>query len=439
MAHATHVSNARPPASGAYHTTAARLSVTGAAPHSPPPDGASTHAPPAPAARPAIDPLPTQLLTAHLRLPRRDLGEWGAEVAAQIESLPGPSSRGLSTPELAHVVACGNVTALLQSYVGDVRGAAATLHRVLGWLARTAGTRPPRGADPSRAALALQPWVNLGRLHCLAGRFERALAHLAVVPAFLRDRAVVLGPVCIDASHLGPDTPARRDVVAVAHATYVADTLRTLLRAGLYDRLGAFTAEVGVCPEDSSTNAIRYEARIVALGRSGLVQDAIAHARAEHGRTVGWDRLVCRVRLAQLLLLAGDPTASRQIGHSLEHACKALCSRARPNFAALLCAQQFARVLILAGDPGAAYALGVCALAGSEAIGDEVLQVELGLLCADTAPGVGAQRAHRARTAAVCARTSYASLRVDGAPGPHAETVGHAAERLHLRLGAGDP
>ena len=100
----------------------------------------------------------------------RDLARW---CDLLLSDLRAPASTG----DLMVVSTALNQYALIEALRGHGERAEAACHAQIRWVVRTAGAM----GDRRLLAHAMQPWVNLGRLHRRAGAHERACRHFALI------------------------------------------------------------------------------------------------------------------------------------------------------------------------------------------------------------------------------------------------------------------
>src|SRR5687768_4628340 len=125
---------------------------------------------PAPASSSPSPSIAAAILVPQDRIPRRPLEPWGAELARRLDGVRRTARR---THALASELAgIGNQAALIAASRADIDLAWRLTARQLWWHGRQAR----RSRNPSVTAWALQPWVNLGRLESLTGRWREALA-----------------------------------------------------------------------------------------------------------------------------------------------------------------------------------------------------------------------------------------------------------------------
>lgn len=135
--------------------------------------------------------LPKSFLSMSDRPIHLPLPTWTSILAQRIDELRG--DRAINVGPLTE---CFNQTALLQVMVGDNEAARMICMAQLQWIARLSRTLNKEDT----LAFALQPWVNLGRLHRLEQATDRSLEYFSLAVAFTERREVKLGPCTVQAS-----------------------------------------------------------------------------------------------------------------------------------------------------------------------------------------------------------------------------------------------
>lgn len=98
--------------------------------------------------------------------------------------------------DLCQIVSLLNLTALIEASRGNVAGARNICEAELNWLSTVAARATDRGPI---LALALQPWINLGRLLRLEGRTEQSLRYFSALAQPPAVSPLFLGPCAISA------------------------------------------------------------------------------------------------------------------------------------------------------------------------------------------------------------------------------------------------
>src|SRR5262249_31470723 len=121
------------------------------------------------------------------------------------------------------LAACMNLGALIEVLRGNRPNAQWICDAQLRWVARLAA----RSASASVLELALQPWVNYGRLLRLEGDYSAALRHFALAPAQRNKEPVALGPCYISREAWDHIVKADLTVPNFLWNVYVLESLKT--------------------------------------------------------------------------------------------------------------------------------------------------------------------------------------------------------------------
>ena len=206
-------------------------------------------------ARPVADVVrpPADLLSPCMRLPRGPLPDRSAKLARQLARV----DRAVGS-DPAPLVELLNQVALVFAEAGEPDRAR---HVCLAQLDLCA-EHHARTADPRTIVVALQPWVNLGRLRALTGDWAGALPHFGIAAAMTDGTPLRLGPLHIDPSAWSLVINTVPDAAAVATSLEIADVTKALLRAGRAELLRPWLTRWLANP-DARTRPILLEARIV--------------------------------------------------------------------------------------------------------------------------------------------------------------------------------
>lgn len=388
---------------------------------------AATLAPP-PAPRPRA-PLPgARLLTVNEQPVRRPLDAWSADVLGDIDAAlaqPGVAERART------VTGCGNHASLVLAHAGRADDAERIVRAQVAWL-QAGADRTGQGA---LLALAVQPWINLGRLHVLAGRADAALRHFAEVRACGMDAPVTLAGRVVHPADWAAAGWEAAELARFGRSAWVIEGLRARLAAG--DWAGAREMADGEGDGDAGgAAAFLREASWIALGREGRADAALARMEPALRGGGAWDRMVAHLRRAELLLLAGDEARAASAIGELVAVCGRMGGLEGLQLPALLIVQALA-ALALAHAPSAdARTLAERVAAGARRLDDEVMEIEvLRLLSA------GGHPAARARHADALGRrvdaTGYARLRPRDHPPVDSAAVDALLERMLAALRTG--
>ncbi|HEX8695753.1 MAG TPA: hypothetical protein VF746_25280 [Longimicrobium sp.] len=392
------------------------MSAALAAPTLAPPLTPNSHA----AALPGV-----RLLTVNEQPARRPLGAWA-------EDLSGSLATALAEPDVIGrartVTGCGNNASLILAHAGRLDDAERVVRAQVAWLQAGAD----RTGEGALLALALQPWINLGRLHALRGHAAAALRHYAEVRACRMDAPVSLAGRAIIPAHWKAAGWEPAGLERFARTAWAIDGLRVLLAAGRWAEVREMAdgdAERGA----GGAAAFLREARWIALGREGRVDVALAQVEPAVRAGSVWDRMVAHVRRAELLLLAGDETSAAGTLGELVAVFGRMGGLEGLQLPALLIVQALAALAVLHVPSAAARTLAGRVAAGARRLDDEVMEIEiLRLLAASDRPAERARRADelRRRTDA----TGYARLRPRDRPPAPSAAVDALLERILAAL-----
>jgi tetratricopeptide (TPR) repeat protein len=172
------------------------------------------------------------------RIPRLPLDRWAANCVQQLR-LP-EQVRSPADDETYYATL--NKAALIFSYLGyseeDKRICLAELHSI--------AAREP---DPMLLRLAIDPWINYGRLLALEGATAEALGHFAVVNSLNQGDGAELGPCRISPGMWLKIKQIDPRLERAARDSYVIDSIRTYFHANDFNgALGFINGLNGDCP-----------------------------------------------------------------------------------------------------------------------------------------------------------------------------------------------
>jgi hypothetical protein len=201
-------------------------------------------------------------------------------------------------PESWPEVAIGmNNASLVEALRGEMRRAEQLCLLQLAWAARLVREHGLQTAGD----LALQPWVNLGRLRRLEGRHAEARRHFAFLPDLQQGRAIETGPICFDAAAFR-ELVESRTLTPFLTTVYVVDTMKTWSGAGDFSGALAFLTEarelVGQAPMP-----ILDELQLITLANLGRYDEAMAVTERPTWQEDGFSKL-CKVTYRVSLLAA---------------------------------------------------------------------------------------------------------------------------------------
>jgi hypothetical protein len=305
----------------------------------------------------------------------------------------------------------GNQAGLLAAHAGDVSRAWHVTEQQLWWQGRLAR----RSHDPTVTAHAVQPWVNLGRLEALTGRWREALARLAALSAYEMDDWLELGCMRLRGSDYLGVSASREHFVGFLQAVYVSDSLKTMLLNRRFDLIHPFAASARA---EGPLWWMCEEASVVAECRLGDYPAAMSRADTAAREATGWSRAALRLRLAEAHACAGDLNRARAILSQLAAVVRQLSPevKAKPELMPITARLAGACHEVGLADDACAVARDV--LQGARTANDEMIEIEMLKLLADASPEHETQ-AWRDATDAAVAVTDYARFRRGAPPRPN--------------------
>ncbi|MEV4740155.1 hypothetical protein [Streptomyces sp. NPDC049555] len=247
-------------------------------------------------------PIPGEFLRHHDRLLRPELEAWAEDLCRELEELKPASA---STPgRLDAVSACMNKASFVIAATGDMAQAMRLCEFQLAWVAH-------RARDCSDAGIlghAVQPWINIGRLHALCGDIDRALAHFRLAECLSRRRTAVLGPCRIAAESWPAVTGAGPDLPGVLWNVYALESIKAYLTPPRCAELPAVISSLRrAVPE--RWHGFITEGEILGLLQQGKARQALARAgRADPSSA--YDESAFRLHEVTGLILSQERTAA---------------------------------------------------------------------------------------------------------------------------------
>lgn len=367
-----------------------------------------------------------QLYSLHHRLVRQPLLQWAENLLAEMSSANECDCRSASY--FATATEWSNATALIQAHAGELDMAAETCLATLRWLAPQVAVQ---SGEP-HARLPIQPWINLGRLQGMRHRPALALEHFEVLRQYFDKQPLLLGPVTIPAGRSGIDS-SDPGLVQLIYGTYVIDSLKTLL---LNHRFAQVLQFIDHCetPSGVDFHSFLREARLIALTYLQLDEkivdeDLLDTARTAHSTAHSWERIVFRLRWAEIAAAVGHSSDALRIVTPLLKVCDDLCRVHTPNLSALLVAQRVVMLFSSLGDSANSLHLGMVLMDGAQRTNDEIMVAELLAHLCEIAPD-SESGALRARLEELRRRTCYVRLRRSTEPSPAGAVSAKLAERL---------
>ena len=353
------------------------------------------------------------------RIPREPLGPWAARLLETLD-------QGLATIRTTRRFAgelgfVGNNAGLIAAHRGEMQTAWRITERQVWWHGRQAR----RSGDAAVTAYGLQPWVNLGRLDALTGRWHEALARFAGLAAYEVAGRLELGCVRVGGSAWAAVTESREQFLDVLETMYVSDSLKAMLLNRRFELVHPFVAR---CVPEGGLRWVCEEACAVAEAREGDFGAAAARAEAAARGASGWNRAVLRRRAAEAHACAGDTARAAGILAQVAGVVAQVSpeQKARPELMPVT--TRLATACHEVGLDAQAYAVARGVLEGARAVRDELIEIELLRLLAVTAPD-GEREEWRRAAEAAAETTEYARYRRGGPPPPSPAT-----EELYARL-----
>lgn len=376
----------------------------------------ATPKPAAPA--PALPGL--RLLAVTEQITRRPLDAWAAELEGDIAAALAMEE---GVERARTVTGCGNNASLILAHAGRLDDAERIVRAQIEWLHAEAA-RTGRGA---LRALAMQPWINLGRLEALRGRPDDALRHYHDVRACRMDRPVTLAGAAVLPADWAAAGWEPEELERFGRSVLVIDGLRVLLPAGRW-ALVREMADDGELGQGAAAPFLR-EAGWVALGREGRPREALERLESTLRSGGPWDRMAAHVRLAELSLLAGDQARAASVTGELVAVVGQMSGVEGLQLPALLIVQALVALALAHAPSAAALALAGRVAAGARRLDDEVMEIEALRLLAAHAPDPHAAELRRREDA-----TGYARLRPRGRPAPPSMALDALLERMLAAL-----
>jgi tetratricopeptide (TPR) repeat protein len=263
---------------------------------------------------PSSAPVPVfeDILVPYQKPLKKPLPVWAANVRGQFDELRERARHDLNGT-INNMVTCYNEAALLEVHYGRLKTGAALCEASLEWLDRCC----VHVDAVNVLRYSFQPYINLGRLDRIQGRYEEALDKFGAVYRAYRGDAAQIGRFHITspmnvAIFTGPDSPAR-----LARTIYVLEFLKTFLKTKWWDRAVDFAASAERQAGDITGRDILAEGSIVALGRLGRYPEAIAAGEPILAEREGPNRMLFLYRRAEVFAAAGRMDDARRIAGKL--------------------------------------------------------------------------------------------------------------------------
>lgn len=221
--------------------------------------------------------LPVDLLLPRDRPARRPLVTWAERIrralTAEVAHQP---------PDLRAVCAQVNLAALVEASRGELVGARALCRAQLRWLARLLSEGAAR---EEVLPLAVQPWINLGRLLRIEGRTADSLAHFGLARHCAERRPLTAGFWRVDESDYAAVFDQDPSIVATLWNIYVLDSLKSYFQAGEFGAALRLVRRRGAAADADGSGAFLAEAEVICHLRTASYGRAadLAGAWAERG------------------------------------------------------------------------------------------------------------------------------------------------------------
>jgi hypothetical protein len=209
------------------------------------------------------------------RLLRPALDDWATDLARELETARSALSP-TGDKALLDASVCMNQASFVVASAGGLEAASRMCESQLKWVAHHSKTND----NPALLNLAVQPWVNIGRLRALRGDAHGAVPHFRLAEDYRARRKADLGPCSLPAEAWLAMLEAEPLLPGVLWNVYVIESMKAYLMASDPARvlgIGAHLREV--CPE--RTHVFISEGEVLALLRSGQVEQAVARAADE--------------------------------------------------------------------------------------------------------------------------------------------------------------
>lgn len=207
----------------------------------------------------------------HERLLRPALDTWALELHQELDGLNVKSATDPS--QLDAISACMNKASFVVASTGHLASALHMCESQLTWVAQ----RSQACSDAGILNHAIQPWINIGRLHALRGDRKSALPHFRLAERFSHQEPAVLGPCHLTADTWPAVIEAAPEVPHVLWNVYTLETIKGCLRVG--DPAGAL-ATISYLRRVVPARWHRFinEGEVLGLLHHGKAEQAVARA-----------------------------------------------------------------------------------------------------------------------------------------------------------------
>jgi len=349
------------------------------------------------------------ILTPLDRIPREPMLPWARQL---VDAIKKRFESVRNTRDRARTLGwIGNNAGFIAAHRGDGEVAWRLTERQLWWHGRQAR----RSGDAAITAFGVQPWVNLGRLEALGGRWREALTRFAGLATYEVADRLEMGCVRVGGRAWSVVTPSREEFLGFLEVVYIADSLKAMLLNGRFELVHPFAERF------KGGGGLRWmceEACVVAECRTGDFGAAVARARAGAGEAKGWHRAVLRLRMAEAHACAGEIDRAGEILAQMAGVVRQLSPGQKANPELMPITARLAGACHEAGLAAEACAVAREVLKGARAANDEMIQIEMLRLLAAAAPDEERETwIDAARTAEEA--TEYARFRRGRPPSPN--------------------
>jgi hypothetical protein len=310
------------------------------------------------------------LLNVHDQIARLAILPWLEELRSQlalVEHLPTTTVRWRSV-----IATCANRCALIESYRGKSASARRLCEIQWRWLESESNQN---GAVDARA-LAIQPWINLGRLDWLGGDLDGALRRFAVFGELSETGKLSMGELAVPSRawvHIGFESPQEQR--RFGKSVFVVESLKAQLGRERYTETLTFADNVPRADEDGVRGFLE-EAVVIALAGLGRIVAALNRALDTHRNAISWQRLISQFRCAELLAMAEDRNNARKLCGMTWAACDRLRLDASPQLFPLFLTAGVATLAAHLGEIDLAIKANIVVVRGARLLGDEPLELE---------------------------------------------------------------
>jgi tetratricopeptide (TPR) repeat protein len=242
------------------------------------------------------------------RIERRSLRPWARELHGRLVSASDLLVATHEQPDVWEEIAtCMNNAALIEVFRGAPRSARALCELQLRWIDGLVRTHGLAAAH----ALALQPWINIGRLLRSAGNHVEALRYFSLFVAMQADMTLHLGPIVIDAATWRA-VVSSKEVRTFLAAVYVIDSWKTHMAAGNHAGAVEFLRRATALTGAEVAGQLA-EAEAISLARLGRYQEALDVLDREVWQSASYTKLVRVTYRVAFMAAAGQVDQTRRL------------------------------------------------------------------------------------------------------------------------------